>query len=58
MRPAAAAVAFDDPLSLEPNSDWAGYHQDRSLLNEIHKDVVRTHPDLQASRRLVGRFVG
>ena len=49
MRPAAAAMAFDDPLSLEPSSKWASFHEDRSLLNEIHKDVIRTHPDLQVN---------
>ena len=36
----------DDPLSLETGSKWAQFFENASLLDEIRKDVVRTHPDL------------
>jgi len=36
----------DDPLSLETDSKWAQFFENASLLDEIRKDVVRTHPDL------------
>lgn len=36
----------DDPLSLEPGSKWAQFFENAGLLDEIRKDVVRTHPDL------------
>ena len=40
-------VVADDPLSVEASSQWAQYWLDAELVEEIHKDVVRTHPDLQ-----------
>ena len=36
----------DDPLSVESGSKWAQFFENASLLDEIRKDVVRTHPDL------------
>ena len=36
----------DDPLSLESGSKWAQFFENANLLDEIRKDVVRTHPDL------------
>ena len=36
----------DDPLSLESGSKWAQFFENASLLDEIRKDVIRTHPDL------------
>ena len=36
----------DDPLSLESGSKWAQFFENAGLLDEIRKDVVRTHPDL------------
>jgi len=36
----------DDPLSLESGSKWAQFFENASLLDEIRKDVTRTHPDL------------
>ena len=37
----------DNPLSVDNNSKWAQFFENASLLDEIRKDVVRTHPDLQ-----------
>lgn len=36
----------DDPLSTEADSKWFQFFENASLLDEIRKDVVRTHPDL------------
>ena len=36
----------DNPLSVDNNSKWAQFFENASLLDEIRKDVVRTHPDL------------
>lgn len=36
----------DDPLSTDADSQWFQYFDNASLLDEIRKDVVRTHPDL------------
>jgi len=34
------------PLSLDNNSEWAQFFENERMLDEIRKDVVRTHPDL------------
>jgi len=36
----------DDPLSEKDDSKWKQYFENTKLLDEIRKDVVRTHPDL------------
>jgi hypothetical protein len=36
----------DDPLSTDTDSKWFQFFENASLLDEIRKDVVRTHPDL------------
>jgi Rab-GTPase-TBC domain len=36
----------DDPLSTDADSKWFQFFENASLLDEIRKDVVRTHPDL------------
>lgn len=41
----------DDPLSLSATSVWARYWSDRGLWEEIAKDCVRTHPDIQVVRK-------
>ena len=35
-----------DPLSTDTESKWFQFFENASLLDEIRKDVVRTHPDL------------
>jgi len=37
----------NNPLSVDNNSKWAQFFENASLLDEIRKDVVWTHPDLQ-----------
>jgi hypothetical protein len=37
----------DDPLNTAKDSAWARYWLDHDLYDEIKKDVLRTHPDLQ-----------
>mmetsp|Transcript_1287 Transcript_1287/g.2076 ORF Transcript_1287/g.2076 Transcript_1287/m.2076 type:complete len:1010 (-) Transcript_1287:196-3225(-) len=36
----------DDPLNVGNESKWAQFFENAGLLDEIRKDVVRTHPDL------------
>lgn len=36
----------DNPLSVDDDSKWAQFFENASVLDEIRKDVVRTHPDL------------
>mmetsp|Transcript_5352 Transcript_5352/g.7575 ORF Transcript_5352/g.7575 Transcript_5352/m.7575 type:complete len:903 (+) Transcript_5352:437-3145(+) len=36
----------DDPLSTDSDSKWFQFFENASMLDEIRKDVVRTHPDL------------
>lgn len=36
----------DDPLSTDSDSKWFQFFENASLLDEIRKDVVRTHPEL------------
>jgi Rab-GTPase-TBC domain len=36
----------DDPLSTNTDSIWFQFFENASLLDEIRKDVVRTHPEL------------
>lgn len=36
----------DDPLRYPDESAWPTYYQDLALMDEIQKDVVRTHPDI------------
>jgi hypothetical protein len=36
----------DDPLSTNTDSVWFQFFENASLLDEIRKDVVRTHPEL------------
>jgi len=36
----------DDPLNVREDSKWHQFFENASLLDEIRKDVVRTHPDL------------
>lgn len=38
--------ADDDPLRNPDESAWTTYYQDTALMDEIQKDVVRTHPDI------------
>lgn len=44
--PTSRVLANDDPLSEDDNSKWKQYFENTKLLDEIRKDVVRTHPDL------------
>lgn len=37
----------DDPLNTGTASEWARYWADLELLEEIEKDVIRTHPEIQ-----------
>lgn len=37
----------DDPLNQSSGSEWARHFKDQELFDEIEKDVLRTHPDLQ-----------
>ena len=39
-------AVHDDPLSTDSESKWFQFFENASLLDEIRKDVVRTHPDL------------
>jgi hypothetical protein len=36
----------DDPQSPDSDAKWFQFYENASLLDEIRKDVVRTHPDL------------
>ncbi|KAK3258062.1 hypothetical protein CYMTET_32876 [Cymbomonas tetramitiformis] len=40
-------TATDHPLSVQDNSVWKSYFKDTDLLEQIDRDVMRTHPDLQ-----------
>jgi hypothetical protein len=36
----------DHPLAQPNKSTWEEYYEDSHLIEEIGKDVVRTHPDI------------
>ena len=44
--PPAHHLVYDDPLSTDTDSKWFQFFENASLLDEIRKDVVRTHPEL------------
>lgn len=37
----------DHPLSALPSSKWNSHFEDAALMEEIEKDVIRTHPDIK-----------
>ncbi|KAF6264666.1 rab-GTPase-TBC domain-containing protein [Scenedesmus sp. NREL 46B-D3] len=43
---AAAAAAEDHPLSLQATSKWHTYFKDNEVMEQIDRDVMRTHPDM------------
>eukprot|EP01024_Parvocaulis_polyphysoides_P030039 TRINITY_DN272_c1_g2_i1.p1 TRINITY_DN272_c1_g2~~TRINITY_DN272_c1_g2_i1.p1 ORF type:complete len:245 (-),score=38.31 TRINITY_DN272_c1_g2_i1:67-801(-) len=36
----------DHPLSLQDNSRWKEFFKDEEILEQIQRDIVRTHPDI------------
>jgi hypothetical protein len=45
-RSCALVSIAEDPHSLDSDSKWFQFFDNASLLDEIRKDVVRTHPEL------------
>ena len=46
LKPGVLVKVDDDPLRTSDASAWATYFADTTLMDEIQKDVVRTHPDI------------
>lgn len=46
LKPGVLVKVDDDPLRISDASAWATYFADVTLMEEIQKDVVRTHPDI------------
>ena len=53
-----ARDASDHPLALHATSKWATFFRDAEVMEQIDRDVMRTHPDMHFFRCAGGLSLG